>query len=146
MKIVIRFLMSVCLICLTCLTIALFLGFAIVAHSAEKEKGLVLYLSFDEGAGNVAKDLSGNDNDGKVSKAEWVDGKVGKALKFNGVDAFVEVLPKDAFNITDTVTLAAWIKPNVPFNPVWRGIINTRKSTRKIPTAARADKKCYQIG
>lgn len=99
-------------------------------YSAEKEEGLVLYLSFDEGGGTVAKDLSGNGYDGKVNKAEYVDGKVGKALQFTmGKSTFVEVPSQNAFNIIDAVTLAAWIKPNVPFDPVWRGIINTRKST-----------------
>jgi hypothetical protein len=95
---------------------------------AKTEEGLILYLSFDEGSGNVAKDLSGNGNNGKINGATWTDGKVGKALSFNGKDNFVEVPFKDMFNINDAITLAAWIKPNFPFDPVWRGIINARKS------------------
>ena len=37
------------------------------------QPGLVAYYSFDEGKGNVVKDLSGNGNDGTVSpNAKWV--------------------------------------------------------------------------
>ena len=44
----------------------------------------------DEGSGNVAKDSSGNKNDGKfVEDPKWVDGKFGKALEFDGVDSYV---------------------------------------------------------
>ena len=39
---------------------------------------------FDEGKGAVAKDISGEGNDGEVVKAPWVDGKFGKALDFDG--------------------------------------------------------------
>jgi hypothetical protein len=41
---------------------------------------------FDEGSGNVAKDLSGNDHHGEILGAKWVSGKYGKALEFDGVD------------------------------------------------------------
>ena len=37
----------------------------------------------DEGKGEVAKDTSGNGNDGKVVGAEWVKGKIGMALAFD---------------------------------------------------------------
>ena len=49
-----------------------------------KEKGLVGYWSFDEGKGDMAEDHSGNENDGEIKDAEWVKGKVGFALKFDG--------------------------------------------------------------
>ncbi len=42
---------------------------------------------FDEGNGDIAKDSSGNGNEGQIMNApEWVDGKSGKALRFDGVD------------------------------------------------------------
>ena len=47
---------------------------------------------FNEGNGNTAKDSSGNGNDGKIiGGTKWVDGQFGKALEFNGTDAWVEV-------------------------------------------------------
>ena len=40
---------------------------------------------FDEGSGDVLRDFSGKGNDGKVVAAEWVPGKFGSALKFDGI-------------------------------------------------------------
>ena len=40
-----------------------------------------------------------------------VDGKVGEALEFNGSDDFIEVPNSPTLNITDAVTILAWIKP-----------------------------------
>jgi hypothetical protein len=45
-----------------------------------EDKKLALYFPFDENA----KDMSGNKNDGKVEKGVYVDGKLGKAIKFSG--------------------------------------------------------------
>lgn len=95
---------------------------------AQKE-GLVLYLPFDEGQGDIAADLSGNGHDGSIKGAKWVEGKFGNALSFNGADSFVEVPFADDFVITDAITLGAWVTANVPFNPQWKGIINARKTT-----------------
>ncbi|MDO9464431.1 MAG: hypothetical protein Q7J67_03950 [bacterium] len=38
--------------------------------SAHAEEGLVGYWSFDEGAGDIVKDSSGNGNDGKIKGAQ----------------------------------------------------------------------------
>jgi hypothetical protein len=66
---------------------------------------------FDDGKGDVAKDSSGKGLDGKlVGGPEWVDGKFGKALKFNGTSAYVEV-PEHA-NPTVAITVSAWAKSN----------------------------------
>jgi len=64
-----------------------------------------LELHFDEGEGNIAKDTSGNVYDGTIYGATWVDGKLGKALQFNGVDNRVET---DAIP-TLTRTLELWV-------------------------------------
>jgi beta-galactosidase len=75
-------------------------------------KGLVLYYNFDEGSGKVAKDTSGNKNDGEVQgKVEWVAGKYGKALDFSDSDAKNQVFVKDndSLDITDQITMSAWV-------------------------------------
>lgn len=46
--------------------------------------GLVAYWDFDEGSGTIAKDKSGNGNDGTIHGATYVNGRYGKALSFNG--------------------------------------------------------------
>jgi hypothetical protein len=66
---------------------------------------------FDDGAGDVAKDSSGNGLDAKlIGGPQWVNGKFGKALKFDGVAAYVEV-PEHA-NPTVAITISAWVKSN----------------------------------
>lgn len=100
---------------------------------AEKEHGLVLYLSFDEGAGTIAKDLSGNGNDGVLHGPEWVQGEFGTALEFDGLGDFVHVPFNEMFDIGDEITLAAWIQPDMPWEPEsednsYKGIISSSTS------------------
>jgi len=66
---------------------------------------------FDEGSGRIAKDSSGNGNDGiLVGKLKRVNGKFGKALEFPGVDDnFVEVPHNDSLTLK-TFTFTAWVK------------------------------------
>jgi len=112
------------------LVVAILLIFFVVFSGSTAQEGLIAYLSFDDGTGNVAKDSSGLGNDGQVHNAEWVDGKFEKALSFNGTDAYVEIPYNDDFNITEGITLAAWVKiDHLPLNPPYRGIINAKKST-----------------
>ena len=60
-------------------------------YALDKE-GLMLYLPFDEGSGDVAKDASGNGNDGELQgKGKWVEGKFGKALHLSAAADYVEV-------------------------------------------------------
>ena len=89
--------------------VVLILGTA--GRTAAQEEGLVLYLSFDEGAGDTARDSSGHGNNGEINGPKWVEGADGKALEFDGVDDYVEVPYNDMFNINDAMTLAAWVKP-----------------------------------
>lgn len=54
--------------------------------------GLVGYWSFDEGSGTQAGDGSGQGNHGTLTNMEagdWIDGKRGKALNFDGVNEYV---------------------------------------------------------
>jgi hypothetical protein len=82
----------------------------VVVYSAEGDKSLILYLPFDEEANGIVEDASEYGNDGKLNGgAELVDGKIGKAVSLNGVDAYVEVLDNDVFAGTE-VTLEAWFK------------------------------------
>jgi len=71
---------------------------------------------FDESVSNIARDATTKHN-GTISNAkwagpEWVDGKFGKALRFDGVDDYVWVAddPSLDFAAGDSFTLEAWIK------------------------------------
>lgn len=101
----------------------IFLTFALILPSSGAElKGLVLYLPFDEGSGDVARDLSGNGNDGKLVKnPKWVDGKFGKALEFDGSN-YVEVPDSDSLDMEEEITIAAWIFPKLSGSQ-WQGVV-----------------------
>ncbi|MEM4773003.1 MAG: DUF2341 domain-containing protein [Nanoarchaeales archaeon] len=89
--------------------------------------GLVLYLPFDEGSGTIAYDYSGNNNHGTIYNGtqvcagnstynttcpQWVDGKFGKALSFDGVDDYVEL---EGF-CYQQMTLFFWVNPDYQIN------------------------------
>lgn len=70
---------------------------------------MVGYWSFDEGSGNIAYDYSGNNNNGILYNGpQWVDGKVGKALSFDGVDDYISI---PLFNY-DEITVGVWFYRN----------------------------------
>jgi hypothetical protein len=85
---------------------------------------LVGWWTFDETSGNIAADSSGQGNNGAiVGNPQWVPGKFGGALQFNG-STYVNCGNSQAFNITNAVTLAAWVQPDPDFAyPDWSGII-----------------------
>ncbi|MBC7326949.1 LamG domain-containing protein [bacterium] len=73
-------------------------------------KGLVAYWKFDEGEGDIVQDGSGLGNRGEIINAQWVEGKSGWALRFDGKSSSVEVRHSD-FLTPDKFTIIAWIKP-----------------------------------
>ena len=72
--------------------------------------GLIGYWKFDEGSGTRAFDYSGYAHHGIITNATWSSGKDGEALVFNGINSAVTVPSNIDLNLTDKVTLAAWIK------------------------------------
>jgi len=78
-----------------------------------EEINLVAYYKFDEGSGTTAYDSSENGNNGTIYGASWIDGKMGKALRFNGSNNYVEIPSSPTLNsITSQITIIAWIKTN----------------------------------
>jgi hypothetical protein len=78
--------------------------------------GLIAYYSFDDGAGT---DTSGNSHNGVIhGTPETVDGVIGKALKFDGVEDYIEVANSPALNPSQ-MTLSAWINPLDISQPVF---------------------------
>ena len=76
------------------------------------DESLVLYFSFDEESGNDVKDGSVAKNDGTLQgKAEWVDGKSGKAMRFDG-SVSVEVPHNENLNALKGKghTVSYWLK------------------------------------
>ena len=65
---------------------------------------------FDENKGAVATDISGNNNHGQIQFAEWVTGKFGKALKFNGLTSRVVIADSESLYAKKAWTITSWIK------------------------------------
>ena len=65
---------------------------------------------FDEDKGDIATDSSGNKNDGTIKNAKWVDGKFGKALKFDGASTFVDCGNEASLDITEEISVMAWVQ------------------------------------
>jgi len=91
----------------TCLTALL-----VMAGYASMPEGLVLYLSFDDGADDVIEDLSGNGNDGENHGAKPVEGKHGMALEYEGTTTWVTVpdTPDLNFGPGESLTAACWAR------------------------------------
>ena len=76
-----------------------------ISYAAED---IIFHFSFDEGNGDKTADMSENNLEGTVKSGEWVDGIIGKALKFNNGAVTVP-----AFNLgePDAMTIEMWFKP-----------------------------------
>jgi len=96
--------MSKKLVLAACIVFVLSLG---SIASAE----LVAHWPFDDGSGTVAKDVTGNGNDGTLNgDPQWVSGMYGIGLEFDG-DDFVDCGNNDILNFgTNDWTITAWIQ------------------------------------
>ncbi len=69
----------------------------------------VLELLFDEGEGEEVLDTSGEGNNGAIVGAQWTDGKFGSALEFDGAGTHAEIPDSLSLQITEEMTVAAWV-------------------------------------
>ena len=80
--------------------------------------GLAGHWSFDEGAGVIANDYSGNNNTGVlVNEPQWITGRFGSGLSFDDVDDYVEVAHSDSLNLSRELTVSAWIYNQAAHEP-----------------------------
>jgi len=99
------------LIYLFCLILAL--GLVLTSAAEGADLSLVGWWRFDEGSGSTVYDRSGNGNDGTInSDPQWVAGKIGGALEFDGRGDYVDCGNDASLDITDKVTIAVWVKTN----------------------------------
>jgi len=97
----------------------------IYQNLAQERKGLVLFLPFREGAGKTTKDLSGKENHGKIlGGVNWINGKIGSALEFDGKSGYVEVSDSDSLKFEKEITVEFWVRPNADWaNGNWHGLV-----------------------
>ena len=88
----------------------LVLGLVLTRAADAADPSLVGCWTFDEGSGRIAYDYRGGGNDGAIEgDPQWVAGKIGGALKFDGDDdqiTLTDVLPIGS----SSNTVAAWVK------------------------------------
>lgn len=81
-------------------------------YSFYDDSSVVLHMPFEEGSGTFANDLSGKNNNGTISGANWTQGKIGKALSFDGKDDYINVSNSNSISFVDkSFTLESWIYP-----------------------------------
>ena len=91
------------------LLLGLLLVFPMYAAHAGVDMAVGIWL-FDEGSGDVAIDSSGNGNDAALEGGpEWVDGKFGKAISFDGVSGAGQVEDNDSIDFDgEEITITSW--------------------------------------
>jgi parallel beta-helix repeat protein len=72
--------------------------------------GLVGYWKFEEGVDTNVRDSSGYGNNGTISGDgdEWVGGRFGQALEFDGVNDYVTIADDDALDDLSAFTISLW--------------------------------------
>ncbi|RKU07463.1 hypothetical protein C6501_17850 [Candidatus Poribacteria bacterium] len=97
------------------------------SHAGLDDKSLVLYLSFDEGKGDTAKDSSTYGHDGDlIANPAWVDGQFGgKALEFDGTKGtHVKVPINDTLQLREQFSVAFWVKRGATQISEWNYMVS----------------------
>ncbi len=96
------------------------------AFSAIKPDNIVGVWLLDEGRGDIAADISGNNHEGQVMGAKWVDGKFGKALLFEGAGE-VKIQSTEKLNLGEQLTMMAYFNTQALVD--WHQIIAKTMNT-----------------
>jgi len=98
------------------------IGWLRFAGPVINSNGLAASWVMDEDSGNYVYDSSGNDNTGTLGDGtctpgsgkcpDWVLGRYGSALSFDGEDDYINVPHSSSLMPTEAITVEAWIKPS----------------------------------
>ena len=100
----------------TTLAFMTILMYTYIAECQVARDGLVGFWTFDESdvEGEIVKDIVGGNDGTMTGDPKIVEGKVGKALEFDGEDDYVKISHSQDLDFqTDEATVEAWIYPNV---------------------------------
>ena len=112
------------------LLVALAIAILISSISAEAavDKHTVAVWLFEEGAGKVAKDASGNGHDGEFAGSpKWVKGKFGTGLEFPGDAGGYIVVDSTKKLELETLSIEVWVKVEESTGK-WQGIVCKQKA------------------
>ena len=76
-----------------------------------QDSSCVLSLNFNENTGTLTRDGSAQGNDGTLTGCTWKDDDSGVYLSFNGSSDYVDCGSDTSLNITNAITISAWVKP-----------------------------------
>jgi hypothetical protein len=101
---------------------------------------LIARWKLDETSGNTAQDSVGNNDGTLVGDPQWrpSDGKIFGALEFDGDGDYIKIGRESDFDITDQITVSAWIKVN-QFNREWQALIAKGDSSWRLQRDQNAD-------
>ncbi|UCF44105.1 MAG: DUF4982 domain-containing protein [Planctomycetota bacterium] len=105
---------------------------ATVSISVESKVPPVGWWKFDDGSGTTAENSGsfGSSHDGtltNMNNSDWVSGRIGGALEFDGIDDYVSI---PALNLdSNTATISAWIKRYGTQEAPYTGIIMSRDTS-----------------
>jgi hypothetical protein len=93
----------------------------------DSRSALVAGYNFDEGSGLTANDSSGNANNATINNgASFVSGVFNDAIRVDGDDDYLSVANNASLNMTDELTISAWVKWNIDpsTGSQWASIVN----------------------
>ena len=84
---------------------------------------LVGWWKLDEGSGSIISDSSGGGLDGSFTgdTPEWITGRYGNAILFNGSTGYIDLGSDPAMDITGEITVACWVRDD-GFTTGWQAI------------------------
>ena len=92
--------------------LVLILGCTLSANAAIDANTIAGLWLFDENSGTVAKDMSGNGNDGELmGNASWAAGVYGSGVEFDGAVGSIVSIPDSAsLQMSDAFTIMLWLR------------------------------------
>ncbi len=112
---------------------------ALSASEIQEMASRILWLDMETfTSGNILREMSGYQNTGTLSGTTPIQGKVGKALKFNGISDYVSVSDSSSLEISNAITLTAWVRmdglPGGGYGGIWFDQATTYRSRVLIPS------------
>jgi len=80
-------------------------------HFIQSDSSAIAQWQFNENSGSIAFDSIAN-NDGSVTGATWTSGVDESALSFDGIDDFVKISDDAIFDLSDSLSIEAWVNPS----------------------------------
>jgi len=85
----------------------------VLSLASVAQADLIGWWALDDGTGTIAKDSSGNGNNGAFSGSPvWVAGRLGGALRFDG-GSHLDCGSSATLRVAGPITIACWVNPSV---------------------------------